>query len=678
MAHHLQQRSKRVSRIPGVINNTYGSPRQITSPELRRYIVHLLRTQVQPMPITDSRDEPHTDRFKLLVDAVQDYGIFMLDPQGHVLSWNLGAERLKGYRAAEVIGKHFSMFYPEEARERRWPDEELRVATAEGKYEEEGWRVRKDGSKFWANVVITALWGNDGTLTGFGKVTRDLTERREHMEALRQSEERFRLLIEGVRDYAIYMLDPQGIIQSWNSGAQVIKGYSAQDVIGKHYGMFFRSEDIAAGLPDKELRDALRMGRTEEEGWRVRKDGSTFWANIVMTPIQAGGVLLGYAKVTRDMTERTRLRDLEHSSIRMNEFLAMLAHELRNPLAPIRNAVSILQLEAAPSLTVRTSRDMIDRQLSHLTRLVDDLLDAGRLTSGKIRIKPEQVAFSQVAAIAIEAMRPDMDARAHTFEQDVPGAPITVNADPTRLAQVLQNLLGNASKFTPNGGTIKLSARVADDRLHVTVSDSGVGITAEAMESIFELFSQGDGLAASRQSGLGIGLSLARSLVEMHGGSISAKSAGTGRGSAFSFELPGASIAHEAPPSFNDGAGASGVLVVDDNRDAADSLAEILRLFGLQVRTAYSGAAALVAAGLELPSTVFLDIGMPDMDGPAALRAIRDLPGGCAVFVCAVSGFGPEDERAGRADFTGFDARLQKPVELGELRKLLEQRASNN
>ncbi len=619
-------------------------------------------------------DESHMDRFRLLVDAVQDYGIFMLDPAGIVRSWNLGAARLKGYEASEVIGQHFSIFYPDEARAARWPDEELRIATREGKYEEEGWRVRKDGSRFWANVVISALRDPSGTIVGFGKVTRDLTERREHLEALRQSEERFRLLIEGVRDYAIYMLNPQGIIQSWNSGAELIKGYSAHDVIGKHYSMFFRTEDIAAGLPEKELRDALQVGRTEEEGWRVRKDGSTFWANIVMTPIHVGGVLHGFAKVTRDMTERIRLRDLEHSSQRMNEFLAMLAHELRNPLAPIRNAVSILQLEPAPSTTVRTSRDMIDRQLSHMTRLVDDLLDAGRLTSGKIRIKPEQTLFNQVVAVSVEALRPEMDARSHTFVLDMPPDNIWVNADPTRLAQVLQNLLGNACKFTPHGGHIRLTARIANARLRVEVSDNGVGIEPAALEHIFELFSQGDGLAASRQSGLGIGLSLARSLVEMHGGTITATSAGTGKGSVFSFELPGAS--HDNDALSDGGAGddgpGGGVLVVDDNRDAADSLAEILRLLGFKVRTAYDGAAALMAVRHETPAAMLLDIGMPDMDGPAVLRAVRELPGGDTVFACAVSGFGAEDEKAGRADFRGFDARLQKPVDLEDLRVLLE------
>lgn len=618
-----------------------------------------------------------TDRFRLLVDAVQDYGIFMLDPDGIILSWNSGAARLKGYGADEVVGKHFSIFYPDAARESRWPDQELRFAADRGVYEEEGWRIRKDGSSFWANVVITPLRDEHGVVTGFAKVTRDLTERREHLEALRQSEERFRLLIEGVRDYAIYMLDPQGIIQSWNSGAELIKGYAASEVIGKHYGMFFRSEDIHAELPAKELRDALAKGRTEEEGWRVRKDGSTFWANIVMTPIHAAdGVLLGFAKVTRDMTEGSRLRDLEHSSKRMNEFLAMLAHELRNPLAPIRNAVSILQLEPAPSTTVRTSRDMIDRQLSHMTRLVDDLLDAGRLTSGKIRIRPEMISFNQVAARAIEAIRPEMDARSHSFELDLPAEDVWVNADPTRLAQVLQNLLGNATKFTPKRGTLKLRARVANGRLFVDVSDDGAGITPDAMENIFELFSQGDGIAASRQSGLGIGLSLARSLVEMHGGSISASSPGKDQGSVFSFELPGALIRerrYDGAGPDGEFSGAASVLVVDDNRDAADSLAEILRLLGFRVHTAYDGAAALQAARQEMPRAVFLDIGMPDMDGPAVLRAMRALPGGDSVFACAATGFGSEDEKAGRADFSGFDAHLQKPVELPDLRAMLVQ-----
>lgn len=614
------------------------------------------------------------ERFQLLVEAVQDYGIFMLDPDGIVLSWNAGAERIKGYTSAEVIGKHFSLFYPEEAKNRRWPDEELRRAALHGKFEEEGWRVRKSGEVFWANVVITPLLNAEGTLTGFGKVTRDLTERRSHEEALRQSEERFRLLIEGVNDYAIYMLDPKGIIQSWNTGAQIIKGYRAEEVIGQHYSMFFREEDRRSGLPQKELDDALENGRTQEEGWRIRKDGSTFWANIVMTPIRgADGMLRGFAKVTRDMTELRRLQGLEHSTKRMNEFLAMLAHELRNPLAPIRNAVSILQMETAPSSTVRNSRDMIDRQLTQLTRLVDDLLDAGRLTSGKIRIKPALVSFNQIASRAIEVSRPQMDARSHHFELDLPHEELWVNADETRLAQVLQNLLGNASKFTPPQGLIKLAARVVEGRLFVDISDTGVGLPSDASDSIFELFSQGDGVAASRESGLGIGLALARSLVEMHGGSLSAGSPGPGLGSVFSFHLPSASASAPRSADGGDTEGAAPrVLVVDDNRDAADSLAQILRLLGFQVRATYDGKSALAIASRDAPVAVFLDMAMPDMNGTQLLQALRVLPDCESVFAIAVSGFGAEDEKAGRADFSAFDVKLQKPVDLGEIRAVMQ------
>lgn len=612
-----------------------------------------------------------TDRFRMLVEAVQDYGIFMLDPQGFVVSWNSGAQRIKGYTAEEIIGRHFSIFYSEESRARGWPQEELRRASATGKYAEEGWRIRKDGSRFWASVVITALRGPDGELAGFGKVTRDLTERRNHEEALQQSEERLRLLVEGVRDYAIYMVDTDGIIRSWNAGAQLIKGYRAEEVLGKHYSMFFRADDVAAGLPAKELADALERGRTEEEGWRVRKDGTTFWANIVVTPIFGpDGDLRGFTKVTRDMTERRRLKELEHSWQRMNEFIAMLAHELRNPLAPIRNAVSILQMEPAPSPTLRSCRDMIDRQLSHLTRLVDDLLDAGRLTSGKIRIRPRRVSFNAIAAQAAEATRPLMDARSHKFSLELPTDEIWVNADATRLAQVMQNLLGNAAKFTPERGTIALGAWLDGNRLKVEVRDSGEGFEPQAAERLFELFTQGDGSRPIREGGLGIGLSLARSLVEMHGGSMTARSEGLGRGSVFSFELPGAdAVLHSADSA--DSATPALVLVVDDNRDAADSLSELLRLLGYRVSAAYDGETALSMARREPPLAVFLDLNMPGTSGRDVLAALRELPSCQAAHITAVSGYGLEDEKAGRVSFSGFDARLQKPVEMAALRSVL-------
>jgi PAS domain S-box-containing protein len=621
-------------------------------------------------PLAQTEPAASADRLRQLVDAVVDYGIFLLDATGHVASWNTGAQRIKGYAADEVIGRHFSIFYTDAARSVDWPGEELKRAAADGRFEDEGWRVRKDGTQFWANVVITALRDVDGRLAGFGKVTRDLTERRLYEEALRESEQRFRLLVEGVKDYAIFMLSPSGIIESWNAGAELLKGYTAEEAIGRHFSMFYQQEDLQAGMPEAELRAALKYGRAEEEGWRLRKDGSAFWANVVITPVYDGKKLLrGFTKVTRDMTDRRRLQELESSSRRMNEFLAMLAHELRNPLAPIRNAVTVLQLEPAPSPMVRSSRDMIDRQLSHMTRLVDDLLDAGRLTTGKIHLRKERVLYNQVLARAAEAVRPLMDAQQHRFLAVPPASDIYVNADATRLAQVVQNLLTNAAKYTPSGGNIELTAWVEGSSLFTAVTDNGIGISEEAISRIFELFSQGDAEPSSKEGGLGIGLTLAKSLVEMHGGVLQAESAGPEQGSRFSFFIPNASV-----DAAGDDAGDTRLprfLIVDDNRDAADSLAEILRLIGCTVKIAYDGETALALADAYRPHAALIDLGMPGMNGFEVVRELRASGWGAEILVAAVTGYGSGEDRH-RTAAAGFDVHLVKPVDFSALQALLE------
>ncbi|MDB5890047.1 MAG: chemotaxis protein CheY [Polaromonas sp.] len=596
----------------------------------------------------------------------------MLDTEGVVVSWNIGAQRMKQYRPEEIIGRHFSMFYLPEAVAAQWPAEELVRAARDGRFEEEGWRLRKDGTRFWASVVITALRDENGTLTGYGKVTRDLSERRIAEEAVRESEQRFRLLVESVRDYAIFMLSPEGIIESWNSGAQLIKGYSAAQVIGKHFSLFYRPEDLSAGLPAAELKTALAIGRAEEEGWRVRRDGTVFWANVVIAPVyDATRRLRGFAKVTRDMSERRRLHELEKSSKRMSEFLAMLAHELRNPLAPIRNAVTILQLEPSPSPLVRSSRDMIDRQLSHMTRLVDDLLDVGRLTTGKIRFVAEQLSYAQVVARSIEAVRPLLDARRHHLKLDMPDNGLWVQGDATRLAQVLQNLLTNAAKFTPEGGRIELKVWQDGTQLYTSVQDNGAGLSPQATQQIFELFSQGDAQTAARESGLGIGLTLARSLVEMHGGTLSAASDGPGLGSTFSFFLPNAGTSSFHRGEVTHVACAPLVLVVDDNRDAANSLAEILRLMDYQVKVAYDGLSALELARGHMPQVAVLDIGMPTMNGYEVLDALRAMPGGPSIMAAALTGFGTDEDKS-RAIAAGFDVHLTKPLDFAELQEFLK------
>lgn len=496
-------------------------------------------------------------------------------------------------------------------------------------------------------------------------------------------EERLRILLESVQDYAIYMLDPDGVIVSWNNGAEKIKGYTEQEIIGRHVSVFYPPDEVASGKPAAELAVAARTGRVEEEGWRVRKDGTMFWANVVITavylPGAAGRHLRGFAKVTRDMTERKRLRELEAAGQHMNEFLATLAHELRNPLAPVSNALSVMMLEPLVSPALRQCRDMIDRQISHLTRLVDDLLDAGRVTTGKVALRLEPVDVSEVVVRAIEMIRPHVASRQQTVEVRTGTVRMVVNGDATRLVQVMQGLLNNASKFSEHGGRISVDIdKVGGAFALLRVTDEGCGIEADGLESIFDLFVQADNRFERRESGLGIGLTLCRWLVEMHGGSIEAKSEGLGRGATFTVRLPLFSALDAAnDEGMRDGLPEGdahdvlAVLVVDDNRDSADSMAMLLRMKGHRVQVAYSGAQALTEAeGAQRIDVALIDIAMPGADGFAVLRELKLTPALRDACFAAMTGFGQESDIARSLD-QGFDLHLTKPVQLPMLDALL-------
>lgn len=630
------------------------------------------------VPGTESLRNPE-ERFRLLVESVQDYAIFMLDPQGIIQTWNAGAQRLKGYSADEVIGQSFEIFYPGDAIERGWPQQELEEAKLHGRMEDEGWRLRKDGSRFWASVVITALRGPDGALRGFAKVTRDLTERREQQEALRRSEEQLRLMVESVKDYAIFMLDPLGNVVSWNAGARTIKGYTAAEILGKNFSIFFTAAEVNEGKPQKELADARLLGRVETEAWRVRKDGSVFWAHVVITTVvDQEGVLRGYTKVTRDMSDQRRLFELEHSSQRMNEFLAMLAHELRNPLAPIRNAVSILQVHPLMPQQLVSTSDIIDRQLVHLTRLVDDLLDIARISTGKIALRHEPLDFREVIQASIEATRPLAAARRHRVQVDMPEEAIHMVGDQTRLVQSLQNLLVNAVRYTPPCGDIWVRVHLEGQAVVASVTDTGVGIAPEALERIFELFVQEGDARPPADGGLGIGLNLARSLVEKHGGLLRAASPGQGKGSTFTMLLPlrtpgTMSGPTHAPTSLPKAAHPLRVLVVDDNRDSADTMVYVLQLLGHGAKAAYGAKQGLVLA-LEIePQLVLLDLNMPDGDGFDVMRQLR-ANSAHPIYIAAMTGYGQHSDRASTLA-SGFDMHLTKPVGTPELNEALAQAA---
>lgn len=619
-------------------------------------------------------EEP-AQAFRLLVESVQDYAIFMLDPQGHVASWNEGARRIKGYEANEIVGRSFEAFYAPEAVHRGWPQEELRRAAASGRFEDEGWRVRKDGSTFWASVVLTALRGPDGRLLGFAKVTRDLTERRANEEALRRSEEQLRLMVEAVQDYAIFMLSEDGTVLSWNAAAQSLTGYEAAEAIGRQHADFFTADDLATGRPMAEIATARAAGRAESQGWCVRKDGSTFWASMLVTPVlDLQGALRGFVSVTRDLSGQRRLLELEQATRRTHDFLAVLGHELRNPLAPIRNAISIMQMHPQMPAALYKPRDIIDRQLAQLTRLVDDLLDVARISTGKIALQMSRTDMRHIVEASLESVKSQAAARRQQLSATLTEQPAWVNGDASRLIQALHNVMHNAVKYTPAGGQIRLVQRLEGRNCVVSVADSGRGIAPEGLERIFQMFVQEDDVQRSpAESGLGIGLNLARSLVETHGGRLTAESPGLGQGSTFTMLLPLIEAAAEEPEATAGGPEAGGValrvLVVDDNRDSADTMSRLLELLGHRTMVAYGAAdAAGMARGFE-PDIVFLDLNLPDGDGYGVMEQLRASLQRQPLYA-AMTGYGQDNDRANTRK-AGFEVHLVKPVSFDEVRDAL-------
>jgi PAS domain S-box-containing protein len=616
---------------------------------------------------------PDDDIYRLLVEQTKDYAVFALDPKGNVRTWNVGAERLKGYRAQEIIGKHFSTFYTKEDVARDWPARELQMALAEGRFEDEGWRVRKDGSRFWANVVITTLRDEDGKLIGFSKITRDLTGRRMHEEALRQSEERFRLLVDSVTDYAVYMLDLDGAITSWNRGAQRITGHPRDDVLGTHFSRFYPEEERAS-LPWEQLAVARRTGRVETEGWRVRKNGERFWARVVITALhERDDRLRGFAHITQDLSDRRHIQSLEQAARNVGDFIAVLAHELRNPLAPIRNAAQLMARLPADHPSQEAMREMIERQTGQLTRIVDDILDMARITKGVIAIERVAVDLDRMLDTAIETAQPQIEERKHrlTVERRAPGA--TINGDAHRITQVLVNLLSNAVRYTPAGGDIAIIVDREENSLTIRVRDNGRGIEPELKERIFDMFVRGRQARSDKNnSGLGVGLALARKIVELHGGAIDVVSEGAGKGSEFIVRLPVAQ-AREDPKPIPLPAKATTprhVLLVDDNHDAAAALELVLQEMGHRTLVVHGGAEALEKIHANDVDCVFLDLGMPGIDGYEVARRVRANKALRQPRLIALTGWGQEDDRRQTRD-AGFDAHLVKPVSSDDIARAL-------
>jgi PAS domain S-box-containing protein len=574
-------------------------------------------------------------RYRLLVEAITDYAIYMLDPEGHVSSWNAGAQRFKGYTSGEIVGEHFSRFYTEEDRASGRPAAALTRAVSEGKFEGEGWRLRKDGSRFWAHVVIDPIWHSDGTLAGFAKITRDLTERRAAEASLKRTQEQFKFLVQSVTDYSIYMLSPQGLVSSWNLGAERIKGYLADEILGQHFSRFYTEEDSSLGLPQKALATALREGKYETEGWRRRKDGSRFRASVVIDPVfDEMGQHIGFAKITRDITEAVEVqralsqaREALMQSQKMEavgQLTGGLAHDFNNLLAGIMGNIQLAKTRIAQG-----KAEDIDR---YLTAAEGASKRAAALThrllafSRRQTLDPKATDLNQLIAgmedLINQTVGPEI-----TVAVIAPAGLWNTIVDPNQLENTLLNLCINARDAMPEGGNLKITAdnRALDDRaarargvsageyVSLCVTDTGTGMNEEVLERAFEPFYTTKPIGM----GTGLGLSMVYGFAKQSGGQAEIKSE-PGKGTSVCIYLPRHLGETETPREDRaaDALAANGrgeiVLIVDDEPTIRMLIAEVLEELGYASIEAEDG-----VAGLEILQAngridlLISDVGLP-------------------------------------------------------------------
>lgn len=633
-------------------------------------------------------DISQSDRFQLLIDAVTDYAIYLLDADGRVATWNTGAQRFKGYAPDEIIGRHFSVFYTEEDRAAGLPAHALQTAKFEGRFESEGWRVRKDGARFWCHVVIDPVIGDGGQVIGYAKVTRDISERRAIHEALVASEQRFRLLVQGVRDYAIYMLDPDGRVTNWNSGAEAIKGYSPDEIIGQHFSVFYTDEDRAAGLPEKALATAVAEGKFEGEGQRVRKSGERFWASVVIDPIHDDhGQRVGFAKVTRDITERRKAQaELERANAALAQAQKMEAiGQLTGGVAhDFNNLLTVIQISADFLLRPRLGEDKRQR---YAQAIADTARRAAALTNQLLAfarrqpLKPEVFdvgarlnGLLQIIGTTIEA--------SVTVEVELPQEAQLVEADPSQFDTAILNMVINARDAMPSGGQIKITAAAASNipavRGHATASgnfvaiaiaDTGAGMSEETLMRIFEPFFTTKDVS----KGTGLGLSQVYGFAKQSHGEIDVHSQ-QGVGTTFTLYLPrskGALDTSRPMTGTLDPASqpARRILLVEDNKGVGEFAANLLRELGQTVTWVGDAQAALAALSQDSGAfdLVFTDVVMPGMSGIELGHAIRARwP---RLEVVLTSGYSHVIAEEGTH---GFDL-LQKPYSIDGLLKALRQ-----
>jgi len=616
-----------------------------------------------------------------------------------ILSWNSGAERMFGYTAEEAIGQSVAMLSAGGDSENELFLSRLAAALPLDNYETV--RRRKDGAEIHVALTVSPIRDDSGRVVAGTAIARDITDAKRTEAALRESREQLRLVIENASEFAIFSTDLERRITIWNTGAERLLGYAENEVLGRPADIIFTDEDRAAKAPEREARQALAEGRAGDDRFHRRKDGSLFWASGAMMLMRdSNDRAVGFVKILRDQSsareaqeaiERSQAelmlalhdarasRDaLEAADAAKDRFLAVLSHELRNPLNSIAAAARLLDVSSGSGTELQRAAEVVRRQAGAMSALLDELLDVSRLRLGRLSMQKRPVAISTVIESALEATHPIIDAAGHSLSMRLPANDLEVEGDPVRLAQVVNNLLSNAAKYTPPGGRIDVSAELTGNEVIVKVADNGIGMVPADIDRMFDMFSQAPEARERAGNGLGIGLALSRNIVELHGGWIRARSEGPGQGSEFQVGLPllrvlGAreSRGGAAAPEARRLVGDVLVLVADDNEDAAWGVAKLLEISGYRTVTAAGGRRALQLAAELRPAVVLLDVGMPDMDGHEVARRLRAMDGGQSLVLLAMTGWGQESD-VRRSLQAGFDTHLTKPVDPDQVAKLIE------
>ena len=626
--------------------------------------------------ITDRKTNEAAGAYLAAIVESSDDAIITKSLDSMITTWNASAERLFGYTAQEAIGKSITMLIPpDRLNEEPQIIERLRRGERVNHFETK--RVRKDGTLLDISLTISPVKDSTGRIVGASKVARDITERKRTEEALRETERRFRVMAD-TAPAMLWIADTAGACTFRSRGWYEYTGQTEANGLGSGWIDALHPSDRESA--QQRLSDAIACREPFELDYRLWRVGNEFrWCIDAGRPqYDASGEFQGYIGSVIDVHERKLAeQNLQEADRRKDEFLATVAHELRNPLAPIRNSLHVLRMTGTEDPAVRDVHEVMERQVKHMVRLVDDLLEVSRIASGKIELRTEPIDLAAVLRSAVEISKPAIEAAGLRLTIAAPKEPVRVEGDGVRLSQVLANLLNNAAKFTERGGQIWLTLSSNGTAGEISVRDNGIGISADMLPRVFEMFTQVDRARKRSQGGLGIGLALAKRLVEMQGGKIEAKSAGEGQGSEFIVRLPlihkerGAVRPGKIDSSNGNGSGKNRILVVDDNKDAAASLGTLLRKLGHDVQTATNGVAALEAMPLFRPSFVLLDLGMPGMSGFEVAQRARQLPECRDAVLIALTGWGQEEDRQ-RSREAGFDHHLVKPVDLDELGSLLQ------